>query len=107
MTRPRCCRRLGDQPPCRRFKPTGIPAVLLEEVVLHADEYEAIRLADHLGLYHRDAAERMGISRQTFGRTVESARRKVARALTEGLTLAIEAAQDEAGDTSLREPQQG
>ncbi len=54
------------------------------------DEFEAIRLADLEGLYQEQAAERMNVSRQTFGRIVESARRKVAQVLSEGLALRIE-----------------
>jgi hypothetical protein len=38
----------------------------------------------------------MGVSRQTFGRTVEAARRKVARALVQGLVLRIEVPEAEA-----------
>jgi predicted DNA-binding protein (UPF0251 family) len=63
---------------------------MLEEVVLTMDEFEAIRLADREGLYHEEAAQRMNISRQTFGRTLEAARYKIARVLTEGLALRIE-----------------
>jgi uncharacterized protein len=72
------------------FKPAGVPALLLEEIVLSLDEFEAIRLADLEGLYHEQAAERMNISRQTFGRIVEEARGKIARVLVEGLALRIE-----------------
>ena len=51
------------------------------EVLLTLDEYEAIRLADLEGLYQEQAATRMNVSRQTFGRIVEAARRKVADVL--------------------------
>jgi len=68
MPRPRCCRRIAGEPACKIFKPAGTPASSLEEVVLSLEEYEAIRLADHEGLYQEDAAARMGVSRQTFGR---------------------------------------
>jgi rubrerythrin len=43
-----------------------------------------------MGLYQEDAATRMNVSRQTFGRIVESARRKVADALVNGKALKIE-----------------
>lgn len=91
MPRPRCCRRIAGQPACRLFRPVGASASGREAVALTLDEYEAIRLADHEGLYQEAAARQMGVSRQTFGRTVESARRKVARALVLGLALSIEA----------------
>jgi len=72
------------------FKPRGIPLTSLEEIVLSVDEFEAIRLADLEGLYQEQAAERMKVSRQTFGRIVEAAHRKVAEALVKGKALKIE-----------------
>jgi predicted DNA-binding protein (UPF0251 family) len=72
------------------FKPRGIPLTMLEEVVLTVDEYEAIRLADLESLYQEQAAERMKVSRQTFGRIIESAHKKVAEALVKGKALKIE-----------------
>jgi uncharacterized protein len=62
----------------------------LEEVCLSLDELEAIRLADFEGLYHEEAAGRMKVSRQTLGRILSQARRKVAEALIEGKALKIE-----------------
>lgn len=56
-------------------------------VTLSHDELEALRLADLEGLYHEAAAERMGVSRPTFGRVLERARRTVAQALLEGRVL--------------------
>ena len=53
------------------------------------EEYEALRLADYEGLSQLDAAERMGVSRPTFTRIYEQARRKMAQVLVEGLTLVI------------------
>lgn len=99
MPRPRCCRMISGQPACKMFKPMGVPGMGLEVVELSLEEYEAIRLADHEGLYQEQAAGRMGVSRQTFGRTIEAARRKVARALVLGLALAIQAP---AGDPGTR-----
>jgi predicted DNA-binding protein (UPF0251 family) len=72
------------------FKPRGIPLSVLEEVVLTVDEFEAIRLADLDGLYQEKAAEKMKVSRQTFGRIIESAHKKVAEALVQGKALKIE-----------------
>lgn len=62
----------------------------LQEVTLDADELEAIRLADLEGMYHEDAAQEMGVSRQTFGRIISSARRKVAEGLVHGKALRID-----------------
>ena len=74
------------KPGCRCIGPSHGPA----EIILALDDFEALRLADFEGLYQEQAAERMRISRQTFGRIVEAARQKVAQALIEGKTLSIE-----------------
>lgn len=73
--------------------PTGCPAseaLDSEAIILYPDEAEALRYADLEGMYQEDAARNMGISRQTFGRIIESARRKVAAAILQGRTLRIE-----------------
>jgi uncharacterized protein len=90
MARPLNERRLGAPIPPRVMKPAGIPARDLPEVRLGFDEAEAIRLADYEGLYQEAAARSMGVSRQTFGRIVETARRKVADAVLNGKALRIE-----------------
>lgn len=89
MPRPLCPRRIGHQPPADYFKPAGIPMRDLLEVELQADEVEAIRLADFEGLYREEAANQMGVSRQTFDRIVRRARTKVAEALVGGHALRI------------------
>jgi predicted DNA-binding protein (UPF0251 family) len=90
MPRPLLCRRIAQHPDATYFKPRGVPLTQLEEVVLTVDELEALRLADKEGMYQEQAAERMHISRPTFGRIVETARGKVAEALVEGKALRIE-----------------
>ena len=87
MPRRKHCRFIAGMPACRFFKPQGIPACDLEEIVLALDELEALRLADAEGLYQEQAAETMGVSRQTFGRIIETARKKVATALVKGQAL--------------------
>jgi predicted DNA-binding protein (UPF0251 family) len=89
MPRPHCPRRVDAMPPQTHFKPRGVPVAQLEEIQLSVDELEALRLADLEGLYHEDAAARMNVSRPTFGRIVEAARRKVAEALVKGRALKI------------------
>ncbi|MBN2158945.1 MAG: DUF134 domain-containing protein [Spirochaetes bacterium] len=93
MPRPKQCRRVGGGPDKNYFKPRGIPAALLEEVVLTLDEFEAIRLADFEGLYQQEGAERMNVSRQTFGRIIDSAHGKIADALLNAKALKIEGGQ--------------
>lgn len=58
-------------------------------ICLELDEIEAIRLSDYLGLYQDEAARRMGVSRVTFGRILKSARKKIASAILEGLSIKI------------------
>ena len=81
---------VNGRPITNIFKPAGIPQCELEEVVLTLDELEALRLADLEKNYQEEAAKRMGISRQTFGNIIESARRKTADVLVNGKTLRIE-----------------
>ena len=90
MPRPFCKRFVGWQPGVSLFKPAGIPASELELVVLSLDEVESLRLADLQGQYQESAADQMKISRATFARIVESARRKVADALVHGKALQIQ-----------------
>jgi len=89
MTRPKYCRNIAGIPDKNYFKPKGIPSSMLEEIVLTLDEFEAIRLADFEGSYQEQAAAMMGISRQTFGRIIESAHKKIADVLIHGKALKI------------------
>ncbi len=89
MPRPCCKKTIDTFSKCEVFKPQGIPMSELEEVTLSLDELEALRLSDLDGLYQEAAARAMGISRQTFGRIIESARQKTASALLNGKALRI------------------
>jgi len=100
MARPVNCRKIGCLPEINYFKPRGIPLYELEEIVLGMDEFEAIRLADLEKLYQEEAAKKMKISRQTFGRILDSAHRKVAEAVVEGKALRIEGGKISVADTA-------
>jgi len=95
MPRPKKFRCVKCKPDSSYFKPRGIPLVDLEEVSISMDELEAIRLADYEVLYHEEAAVKMKISRQTFGRILNGAHRKVAECLIKGKALKIETKQEE------------
>ena len=71
------------------FKPFGIPASIIGEVVLLYDEYEAIRLLDYEGLL-QEAAERMNVSRPTLHTYLCKSTKTVAEAFVEGKSLVIE-----------------
>lgn len=90
MPRPYCRRRIGWLPGKWRFFPEGASPLASDSIILTLDEIEALRLADLLGLYQEEAAQHMGISRATFGRILESGRKKVAEALVSGKSLRIE-----------------
>jgi predicted DNA-binding protein (UPF0251 family) len=90
MTRPRKRRFVEGVPTVRYFKPVGVPLAELENVVLTPDEIEAIRLADLEHLYQQEAAESMGVSRQTFGRILSAAHEKIAHAIIHGHAFTIE-----------------
>ena len=62
----------------------------LEEISLAADEFQALKYYDSDGKSQIEAAGLMGISRQTFGNIIASARRKIAEALVHGKALKIE-----------------
>lgn len=90
MPRPRHCRYVSARPSVTYFKPRGIPLTALEEVCLSVEGLEALRLADLEGLTAIEAAQRMRVSRHSFGRTLAAARRTVATALCRGQALRIE-----------------
>lgn len=90
MARCKCPRFIGEGPNTVYYKPAGIRLIELVEVVLELDEYEAVKLADLEELYQEDAAEKMKISRQTFGRIIFSAHKKIADALVNGKAIKIE-----------------
>ena len=76
-------------PPMDGYKPFGVPRQELEPVVLLFEEFEAIRLADYEDLSQEEAAGKMDISRPTFTRLHDKARRKIARAFVEGKAILI------------------
>ncbi|MFC1557558.1 DUF134 domain-containing protein [candidate division KSB1 bacterium] len=90
MARPRNCRIVHEEPARTYFKPAGIPVSQMETVNLTLDEFEAVRLADHERLYQASAAGKMNVSRQTFGRIIESAHHKIAEIIVFGKALTIE-----------------
>jgi len=88
--RPQRFRWIENIPEVTRFNPDGNLTGKSELVRLTVDELEAIRLADFEGLYHDQAAKKIRVSRQTFGRIINSARQKIAEALIYGKSILIE-----------------
>ncbi len=88
MPRPNKSRKVFSNPGAFCFQPVGILNTN-DTVELTLDEFEAIRLADYEGLYQGKAAEKMEVSRQTFGNIINSAHKKIADFLINVKTLKI------------------
>ncbi len=89
MPRPQRIRKVNNPPHFKGFRPIGVMNEG-QPVVLNFEEYESIRLSDFELLGQVDAAKVMDISRPTFARIYESARRKVARAFIDGSPIVFE-----------------
>jgi predicted DNA-binding protein (UPF0251 family) len=102
MPRPPIERSVAGVPRITLFKPAGVPARELDRLRLAVDELEAIRLVDLDGLSHEQAAEALGVSRQTVGRVLERGRAKVADALVGGKAIEISGGQYRVEPQQLR-----
>jgi predicted DNA-binding protein (UPF0251 family) len=83
MARTPRLRKVVAPPRFKGFKPYGHTSDNPVAVELLYEEYEALKLADYDFLDHQAASQLMGVSRATFARIYESARRKMALALVE------------------------
>ncbi|MBN2890489.1 MAG: DUF134 domain-containing protein [Bacteroidales bacterium] len=82
--------RIVHQPPLySEFKPAGVAARFLNQIELSLDEYEALRLADYEGMSQDEASFEMDISRPTFTRLIEKARKKMVEFIVTGKKLKI------------------
>jgi predicted DNA-binding protein (UPF0251 family) len=82
-------RHIKMPPSMEGYKPFGIPMRELESVDLLFEEYEALRLADYEDLTQEEAAKKMNISRPTFTRLYDKARKNIAKAFVEGKAIII------------------
>ena len=87
MARPPKQRCICSLPRVTGFVPQGCEADGCVELTY--DEYEVIRLLDHMQLTQEQCARRMGISRPTVTRIYDEARRKMADMLVSGRNLRI------------------
>ena len=90
MPRPRKRRRCRRFDGDRVFKPRSIPMNELDRIRLGLDELEAMRLCDLDGLDQEAAGARMGVSRGTVQRLLQTGRAAVLRALITSAALIIE-----------------
>jgi uncharacterized protein len=89
MSRPKRIRKVSNPPLFKGFMPIGT-AKQGKPVVIDYEEYEAIRLCDMVLLGQNEAALSMGISRPTFTRIYERARRKIAQAFMQACPIVFE-----------------
>lgn len=90
MPRPKQCRSVECPPSAKGFKPFGHGCIKDKGcVTLQIDEYEAMRLIDKEGLSQEAAALKMQVSRPTFTRIYDRARKTIAEAIFENKTLRI------------------
>ncbi len=89
MPRPTKERNVCCLPRNNRFGPLGQRAGMREGVTMSVDEFEAIRLIDHMDLTQEECAEQMGVARTTVQAIYNQARKKVARVLVDSLPLTI------------------
>ena len=87
MARPPKQRCICSLPQVTGFTPQGCAAD--GTVELTYDEYEVIRLLDHMQMTQEQCAQRMGISRPTVTRIYDEARRKMADMLVNVRELTI------------------
>ena len=90
MARPQNNRIVNNPPLFSEFKPVGVAGRDLNKIYISLDEYEAVRLADNKGLSHLNASKEMNVSRSTFSRLIESARKKISEFIITGKILIIE-----------------
>lgn len=89
MPRPKRIRKVNNPPHFKGFRPIGVASEGLP-VILNYEEYESIRLSDFELLGQVEASKVMDISRPTYARIYESARRKVAQAFVNGSAIVFE-----------------
>ena len=87
MPRKKRNRRIQFPPVIKGMSVYGVRGRKSNEVILHIEEYEAIRLLDYQGLTQEQASVHMDVSRPTLTRIYEEARNKVATAFVEGRDL--------------------
>lgn len=89
MPRRKKCRKVCQMPAMQEFRPVG-SAPRKSAVILSVDEYEAIRLIDRQEFSQEECSGYMRVARTTVQAIYNSARKKLAEALVEGLPLRIE-----------------
>lgn len=82
-------RNIRRHPQIQQFSPRG-RAGRPDEIELKLEEFEAIKLADYIGLSQKKAANMLGISQQTFSRILRQGRKNLANGLIMGKIIKIQ-----------------
>jgi predicted DNA-binding protein (UPF0251 family) len=104
--RPMKPRIIDEEPQIHRIIPLSLKEGKNPEnypINMSYDEFEALRLVDYEGLLQQEASEKMGISRGTLWRCLDSARRKMAMLIVEGRELRIGEAMESSSDTTNKQ----
>jgi predicted DNA-binding protein (UPF0251 family) len=88
--RPKLRRKMTEPPTVTGFIPESGWFDPENGIILHFEEYEAIKLADYDNMTQLEASESLQVSRPTFTRIYTAARKKVAQAFVENKSITIE-----------------
>jgi uncharacterized protein len=88
--RPRIRKIVDRLPLYVMYKPAGVPDKSMEVENLTIEEVEALKLRDSQDIKQTEAAKQMGVSRSTFQRLLQSARKKLAKSILEGKAIKFE-----------------
>jgi len=83
------CRKVDFLPHTDAFLPESKDGEQKSEYVLKIEELEAMRLKDIEGFSQEECAKKMNVSRQTFQKIIDEARKKIALALINGAGIRI------------------
>ena len=89
MPRPKRQRITSFTPDTTFFKPAGIRMKHLKQVDLGIDESEALKLSNIDSFNMEKAAKKMGVSKTTFHRILNSAYKKLTDAIINGKAIKI------------------
>lgn len=89
MPRPRKCRKVCCLPRNTEFTPAEC-SDKAKIIVMTVDEYETIRLIDKEGFSQEECGVYMNVARTTVQQMYNSARKKLACAIVDGLRLTID-----------------
>lgn len=87
--RPKKYRIVRMDPKISQFSPRGKPG-RPDQIDLNMEEFEALRLADYMGISQKEAARSMHVSQPTFSRTLKKAHKIIANCLISGAIIKIQ-----------------